>query len=88
MIISGIYENQNLLLLQFVSFLVGLRTYQHSCIMHNAGAHMFSSWRACGRHEYINTLYQDSTKKTEQKREGRGGDAQKISYRWARVQGM
>jgi len=29
MIINGIYETQNLLSLQLVSFLVGLRTYQH-----------------------------------------------------------
>ena len=34
MIINRIYENQNLLSLQFVSFLVGLRTYQHPCIRH------------------------------------------------------
>jgi hypothetical protein len=33
MIINKIYETQNLLLLQFVSFLVGLRTYQHPCTM-------------------------------------------------------
>ena len=32
MIINRIYETQNLLSLQFVSFLVGLRTYQHPCI--------------------------------------------------------
>jgi len=44
--------------------------------MFNEGAHMCSSWTACGRHEYINTLYEHSTKKTEQKREGRGWDAQ------------
>jgi len=56
--------------------------------MLNAGAHMCSSWRACGRHEYINTLYKDNRKKIEQKKEGRGGDAQKISYRWARIQVM
>jgi hypothetical protein len=31
MIINRIYENQNLLSLQFVSFLVGLRTYQQPC---------------------------------------------------------
>ena len=31
MIINRIYETQNLLSLQLVSFLVGLRTYQHSC---------------------------------------------------------
>jgi hypothetical protein len=29
MIINRIYKNQNLLSLKFVSFLVGLRTYQH-----------------------------------------------------------
>jgi len=33
MIINRIYENQNLLSLQLVSFLVGLRTYQHPCII-------------------------------------------------------
>jgi len=32
-IINRIYENQNLLSLQLVSFLVGLRTYQHPCIL-------------------------------------------------------
>jgi len=31
MIINRIYETQNLLSLKLVSFLVGLRTYQHSC---------------------------------------------------------
>ena len=31
MIINGIYEHQNLLSLQLVSFLVRLRTYQHPC---------------------------------------------------------
>ena len=31
MIINRIYENQNLLSLSLVSFLVGLRTYQHPC---------------------------------------------------------
>jgi hypothetical protein len=31
MIINRIYENQNLLSLFLVSFLVGLRTYQHPC---------------------------------------------------------
>jgi len=31
LIINRIYENQNLLLLYLVSFLVGLRTYQHPC---------------------------------------------------------
>jgi len=33
MIINRIYENQNLLSLQLVSFLVGLRSYQHPCNM-------------------------------------------------------
>jgi len=32
MIINRIYETQNHLSLQLVSFLVGLRTYQHPCI--------------------------------------------------------
>jgi hypothetical protein len=31
MIINRIYEYQNLLLPELVSFLVGLRTYQHPC---------------------------------------------------------
>ena len=33
MIINRIYETQNLPSLQLVSFLVGLRTYQHPCIL-------------------------------------------------------
>ena len=33
MIINRIYEHQNLLSLYLVSFLVGLRTYQHPCIL-------------------------------------------------------
>jgi hypothetical protein len=32
MIINRIYENQNHLSLYLVSFLVGIRTYQHLCI--------------------------------------------------------
>ena len=32
MIINRIYETQNFLSLLFVSFLVGLRAYQHPCI--------------------------------------------------------
>ena len=35
MIINRICENQNLLSLQLISFLVGLRTYQHPCKMCN-----------------------------------------------------
>ena len=34
-IINRIYGHQNLLSLQLVSFLVGLRTYQHPCIIHS-----------------------------------------------------
>jgi len=33
---SRIYETQNLLSLLFVSFLVGLRTYQHPCVLLSA----------------------------------------------------
>jgi len=33
MITNRIYEHQNLLLLKLVSFLVGLRTYQHPCMI-------------------------------------------------------
>jgi len=33
MIINRIFETQNLLSLYLVSFLVGLRPYQHPCIM-------------------------------------------------------
>jgi len=33
MIINRIYENQNLLSLYLVSFLVELRTYQHPCTL-------------------------------------------------------
>jgi hypothetical protein len=35
MIINRIYETHNLLLLSLVSFLVGLRTYQHPCIVNS-----------------------------------------------------
>jgi hypothetical protein len=38
MIINRIYETQNLLSLQLVSFLVRLRTYQHPCICIYRGA--------------------------------------------------
>jgi len=40
MIINRIYENQNLLSLWLVSFLVGLRTYQHPCI-NSVACYMF-----------------------------------------------
>ena len=33
MIINRLYEHQNLLSPRLVSFLVGLRTYQHPCIL-------------------------------------------------------
>jgi hypothetical protein len=36
MIINRIYETQNLLSLYFVSFLVGLRTYQNPCLYSGA----------------------------------------------------
>ena len=36
MIINRIYKIQNFLTLQFVSFLVGLRTYQHPCLYRGA----------------------------------------------------
>jgi hypothetical protein len=39
MIINRIYEPQNLLLLYLVSFLVGLRTYQHPCISRSTRQH-------------------------------------------------
>jgi len=32
MIINRVYETQTLLSLKVISFLVGLRTYQHPCI--------------------------------------------------------
>ena len=38
MIINRIHEHQNLLSLQLVSFLFGLRTYQHPCIYIYRGA--------------------------------------------------
>ena len=37
MIINRIYEHQHLLSLQLVSFLVGLRTYQHPCMPYTGG---------------------------------------------------
>ena len=39
MIISRIYEHQNLLSLQLVSFLIGLRTYQRPCNVHCIQTH-------------------------------------------------
>jgi hypothetical protein len=43
MIINRIYKYQNLLSLQFFSFLVGLRTYQHPCMPTNLWVLMMSS---------------------------------------------
>ena len=36
MIINRIYEHQKILSLRLVSFLVGLRTYQHTCVSFDA----------------------------------------------------
>ena len=44
MIINRIYENQNLLSLYLVSFLVGLRTYQHPCILVDDACDMTRGW--------------------------------------------
>ena len=41
MIINKIYEHQNLLSLELVSFLVGLRTYQHPCSSRNQATRNF-----------------------------------------------
>ena len=41
MITNGIYETQNLLSLQLVSFLVGLRTYQHPCTLRHSNRNFF-----------------------------------------------
>ena len=46
MIINKIHENQNLLSLELVSFLVGLRTYQHPYIYFNSGPQFTGSSRA------------------------------------------
>ena len=43
MIINGIYKTQNLLSLQLVSFLVGLRTYQHPCSYTHSQPHLSTS---------------------------------------------
>ena len=42
MIRNRIYEHQNLLSLELVSFLLGLRTYQHPCI------YLFTKQNTCG----------------------------------------
>jgi len=42
MIINRIYETQNLLSLQLVSFLVGLRTYQHPSTSQSVMRHVTS----------------------------------------------
>jgi hypothetical protein len=50
MIINRIYETQNLLSLYLVSFLVGLRTYQHPCIwivFYNSCIRIFALWKSC-----------------------------------------
>ena len=44
MIINRVYETQNLLSLQLLSFLDGLRTYQHLCTVHE-GEGLFLVWR-------------------------------------------
>jgi len=46
MIINRIHENQNLLSLYLVSFLVGLSTYQHPCTVaqHVDTVTLFGSW--------------------------------------------
>jgi hypothetical protein len=53
MIINRIYEHQNLLCLQIVSFLVGLRTYQHPymClfVLGPAECNRFVDWGKAGR---------------------------------------
>jgi hypothetical protein len=46
MIINRIHEHQNLLSLQLVSFLVGLRTYQHSCISLTGTIYFVTIWKA------------------------------------------
>ena len=48
MIINKIYENQNLLSLKLVSFLAGLKTYQHPCNMQTYNVHIvFSTLHVC-----------------------------------------
>ena len=49
MIINRIYETQNLLSLQLVSFLVGLRTYQHPCTGKNNFQMLYSCERLSSR---------------------------------------
>jgi len=50
MIINRIYEHQNLLSLWLVSFVFGLRTYQHSCILFDGETISFD---ACHIYIYI-----------------------------------
>jgi hypothetical protein len=63
MIIDRIYGHQNLLSLQFVSFLVGLRTYQQPCTLSVLLVSDFGdqrSWRMMlseGRCEEVNSAF-------------------------------
>jgi hypothetical protein len=61
MIINRIYENQNILSLQLVSFLVGLRNYQHPGTLAPVPVpmhHLYSSSRSCSRAQPV--LYSPS----------------------------
>ena len=49
MIINRIYEHQNLLSLYLVSFLVGLKTYQHTCAVSRFGFYLTPKQIMCCR---------------------------------------
>jgi arginine utilization protein RocB len=56
MIINRIYETQNLLSLQLVSFLVGLRTYQLPCISIIISSSYSSSSSSKNKNKYKNKI--------------------------------
>jgi hypothetical protein len=66
MIINRIYETQNILSLKLVSFLVGLRTYQHPCMLYKHASsvvqpidHQPQTMCVCGRNKKFKLKGQD-----------------------------
>ena len=62
MIINRIYENQTLLSLQLVSFLVGLRTYQHPCISFDSSLVIYINSTNIPPIMIINRIYQNQNR--------------------------
>ena len=69
MIINRIYETQNLLPLELVSFLVGLRTYQHPCMATESNLRLWFSFK------------NDRKKSSQKKKRGKERKTQKCKKR-------